>query len=296
MPSSNKQRSRFSGSHVWGHHAARSRTPAREHPRTKRRKRLLFILIALGVVLMLLCGFLIWGSHQSEVRIAQVSVFGLEQQPEEPVKLVVQESVVAAGAHWLARDNTLLFPRGTLTEQLLTAFPRFKEVHVSVRGMETPSLAVTVTERQAAGLWCSDDSSCFHLDESGFIFDEADAYAEFVRFYGGNVATSSEAIGAVYTENFSSLLGLIDELHIHHYDTTLVHMKGDEVTLTLANGLEVRTVRSDSRSHIVSALDVVLSSEVLRGRGDELEYIDLRFGNRVYYKFKDGEEEAAGNS
>jgi len=36
----------------------------------------------------------------------------------------------------------------------------------------------------------------------------------------------------------------------------------------------------------VKNLELVLSSDVLKGKTDALEYVDLRFGNRVYYKLK----------
>jgi hypothetical protein len=40
-------------------------------------------------------------------------------------------------------------------------------------------------------------------------------------------------------------------------------------------------------------LELVLSSDALQGKEGQLEYIDLRFGDRVYYKLR-GQEEVTG--
>jgi len=37
---------------------------------------------------------------------------------------------------------------------------------------------------------------------------------------------------------------------------------------------------------LVRNLQDVLSSDTLRGKENKIEYVDLRFGNRVYYKNK----------
>ena len=46
---------------------------------------------------------------------------------------------------------------------------------------------------------------------------------------------------------------------------------------------------------MVRNLQLVLSSNPLNGKASDLQYIDLRFGNRVYYKLK-GEAEATSTA
>jgi hypothetical protein len=60
---------------------------------------------------------------------------------------------------------------------------------------------------------------------------------------------------------------------------------GDEVVYRLAEGFEVRSVVS-SLTELKATLSLVLASEALRGKRSELEYVDIRFKNRVYYRFK----------
>ena len=49
-------------------------------------------------------------------------------------------------------------------------------------------------------------------------------------------------------------------------------------------GFEIRASLKGDPGKLIRDLELVLTSDELRGKESRLEYIDLRFGNRVYYK------------
>ena len=52
----------------------------------------------------------------------------------------------------------------------------------------------------------------------------------------------------------------------------------------LERGYYLKASFGEDPSQLVRNLNLVLSSSALTGKQDQIEYIDLRFGDRVYYK------------
>jgi hypothetical protein len=69
------------------------------------------------------------------------------------------------------------------------------------------------------------------------------------------------------------------------YAVIYARVAGDEVTYHLAEGFEVRSV-ANRLPELKATVSLALASEALRGKRGELEYVDVRFKNRVYYRFK----------
>ncbi len=58
----------------------------------------------------------------------------------------------------------------------------------------------------------------------------------------------------------------------------------------LTQGFYIKASFGEDPENIVSNLQLVLSSDSLAGKTDQLEYVDLRFGDRVYYKLQGAAE------
>ncbi len=65
---------------------------------------------------------------------------------------------------------------------------------------------------------------------------------------------------------------------------------GQDFSIPLAEGFVLKASFGQDANTLVKNLELVLSSSALEGKEAELEYVDLRFGNRVYFKLK-GEEQ-----
>jgi uncharacterized protein YgiB involved in biofilm formation len=58
----------------------------------------------------------------------------------------------------------------------------------------------------------------------------------------------------------------------------------------LVAGYVVKVSYGEDANTVVANLQLVLSSDALKDKQNEIEYVDLRFGNKVYYKLKGGVE------
>lgn len=290
MPSKNQHTHSGRSSHVWRHTASRSRTPAKEHPSKTRRRRRFFALIVLFLIIILCIGLFIWGTYQTEVKISRITFFGLHTISEEEIRPAVEAYVAQQAKRVPGRDNQLLFPREYLARDLVTNNPRIERVGLALRGMTTPVLSITVVEREPEGVWCSAEANCFFLDKKGFVYATTTDKTGFVEFRGGQMSSSTSPIGTTFVSDFQKIVSMLTSFSQEGYEAKEVEIVEDELTIFLTRGFVVKTLLSHDAEKTAETLGLVLGSESLRGKSDALEYVDLRFGNRVYFKFKNNTE------
>ena len=88
-----------------------------------------------------------------------------------------------------------------------------------------------------------------------------------------------------------ALLQLLGQNGYEPTGATLLNKQ--DFSISLAEGFSIKVSFGQDGGAIVKNLQLVLSTGSLQGKRNELEYVDLRFGNRVYYKMKEGEETSA---
>ncbi len=66
-----------------------------------------------------------------------------------------------------------------------------------------------------------------------------------------------------------------------------------DFAVSLAGGYFLKASFGTAPQTLVRNLELVLSAPALAGKTAELEYVDLRFGDRVYYRLK-GQDEVSG--
>jgi len=59
-----------------------------------------------------------------------------------------------------------------------------------------------------------------------------------------------------------------------------------DFSIPLEKSFSIKASFGANGEDLIKNLTLVLESERLKGREAEVEYIDLRFGNKVYFKFK----------
>lgn len=239
-----------------------------------------------------------WSSYRPSVRVQEVSVRGTTLQNPEDVSIYVRTHLSAGETQFIARDNIFSYPKEELRAGIIRNFPRLKSVRIGRSSFLGTTLIVNVDERTPLGTWCAPGaatSSCHVFDDSGLIFAQAeDAPRPDVAylFFGG--VNPENAIGSVFLPGkLVAVLDLLQRMREARFVPAAFHVLDEkDYMIDLENGYTIKASFGQSIDTIVHNLELVSVSEALRGRETELEYIDLRFGNRVYYKFK-GEESPA---
>lgn len=274
------------------------------------RRRRTRVLIAAGI--LVLCGAVVyavsWISYLPQFNISGVSVAGANGMKEELIKRNV-ETVLDDGAYRiLSRRNIFLYPRADL-ETIITSLPPVKSVRITRSSVFATDITITIEEREAFARWCTGmyQGECYIMDAGGFIYapmgwaGTATSSTQYI-FAGGlppreESATSTYPIGQSFVRaHLPGLLSLLKFLGQAGFTPLGARVENNQdILMQLQEGFLLKASFGADAGTLVKNLQLVLSSDVLHGKQDSLEYIDLRFGNRVYYKLQ-GQAEATNAS
>lgn len=253
--------------------------------RTRRRNQRIMTSVYCVLAAIGLIGIFGAATHIQQLAVSDVTVSGAKQLAPESLTDSVHARLSSGNFELFSRKNIFLYPKRSIEAGLSQEFPRIKTVEVARESLLASALVVLVEERAPYASWCT-DSACFVLDSRGFIFAEKTETPEreYV-FYGGLVATKSP-IGQVFLEGrLHGVISLMDALKNAGYPPQSFAVRSEtDFAITLASGQQLLGSFEQSNDVFLRNLTTTLESESLQGKFETLQYIDLRFGNRVYYK------------
>lgn len=264
----------------------------------KRRRKAVLNKILLSLLGLVIVFFLFaYLSRLKNLNIAEIQVIGNEIMDTGEIQATV-EGEVAGKFLWLfPKGNILIYPQDSIKKTLLDKFKRIKKIDLSIEDNKT--LIINVTERVAKYTWCGDapfqiEEKCHFLDEDGYIFDEAPYFSGevYFKFFGQPVSVHNY----FPQQNFNQLVSFIDmlvEMKLKPVSLYITLNKDAEIFLSKGNTAKTEPkiiFKLDADlENIGSNLKTALNTEPLKSdmnkRYSMLEYIDLRFGNKVYNKF-----------
>lgn len=274
-----------------------SRQPEkRPTPLRVRRRRARFAVIA---GLLVLAGLIAYGVHYvsylPRLNVGLINITGTESLDSSLVQSYIDSQLHDGSYHFLSRSNIFLYPKRVIEQGIVASFPRVKSARLS-RERLSQTLNVAIEERKAFARWCASQDDCYALDEAGYIFaaESASSTTDFVEPYTFTGDLTGEPIGQTFIPGH--MPGLLALLRIIQQQSGFLPAgiaieSVQDITIHFAQGFDLKASFGQDAAALARNLQLVLSSQALSGKQDQLEYIDLRFGNRVYYKLK-GEAQA----
>ena len=250
--------------------------------------------IALGVLVVLFVGFGFL-ARAKEVNIVDVTVTGNKIVDQEALQNF-SWSVLHEYYLWLyPKSNVMIYPTRELERRILEHFKRIEKINFSINTDRVLNLAVT--ERGVKYVWCDKAMRCYFADMYGYIFDEAPYFSGpvYVKFYGGIDESVSIAGQTVFGGKFADLASFVESVKNLGIEVTGVNIKTDnevEIHLPEYQSEAAKIIFNPTHDlyRTLENLKTALESEPLvtdmANRKEDLLYIDLRFGNKVYFKFK----------
>jgi hypothetical protein len=254
------------------------------HVRKRKIRILLFVLISIAVITLIL--LLSWGSRHPRINVSEVSVTGVSELPQKVVEAFAEGVLNDGNFRIFSRNNIFLYPRSKIEKELSSEFPRVMTASVSLASIIDPSLVIKIKERESHSLWCRSDRDCFLLDNTGFIF----ANAEGETISSGNIFTGGlvgeNPIGYSFLPNhYVKISKLIEGVRDLSINVKSINILNDtDFSIIDNDDMHLKVSFNQSIEEVLSNLKAILGSSAIKDR--DIEYIDLRFGNRVYYKFK----------
>jgi len=238
----------------------------------------------LGAIVLLLSQL----SMLSVVSVDTVRVVGNESLGSARLMREIVDELDGYYLNLFSRRNTFLVPRGRIEKKLLVSFPRLASVNARTEGFT--KFAVEVQEREEVGVYCKNED-CYFIDKNGFIFDEAPQFtdAQYLEFYG-TLSHKGTPIRQrlLPEESFVALLSFINDVERAGFASESLNMQSESLyEVILKVGGRIIFDPGDDYDVIRENLALALSSDDLEGGAVRIKYIDLRFGNRIFYQLEE---------
>ncbi len=259
----------------------------------KYKRRVLIAKVSTALVLALIVvGGFAWFSRAAAFRITSVSVSGNKIVDADMLQALAEKDIDGAYAGLFARSNSFIFPKNKIEDDALRAFPSINSIDIHAHGHV---LEIKISERKPAYVWCSGmpgdtaSRSCSFMDDTGFIFSDAPDFSNNVYFifYGGISADHPTGQHFLSPEEIAAFAGFKTELDRQGIVITSLVVRDDGVreAALLGHG-KIIFKASDDLLPVAHSLELLKrDTQILSPKATTtLDYIDLRFGNKVYYK------------
>ena len=257
--------------------------------------------MAMGIILVLMFGTgLFFVVRISALQVADITMSGLDTLREDNVR---QEVALALNGSYalgfIPYRFIIAVPIEAITRHLQNRFPLIGEVEIQ---KEFPDkLFLAIRERELFGVLCNDatlqedldmpkDTACAYIDTDGIAYQQAPQSHGFLIT---KISTDDESIPytgqAIKKETIDRMIDLSKILPpiigspILGYE--LLRTSSREMRVFTRQGFSLLMKRDGDKDALMFILKTVLEKEIGQRRA-QLDYMDLRFGNKVFYKFK----------
>ena len=257
------------------------------------------LIIAIGVCILLLIGFSVLFSNP-KFKIQQISIEGLEYIQQDAVREVIGTYFTQSRLIFFSTTNQFLFQPEALQTHIENQFA-FAEVRV---GRKAGNITVTVQERTSNLIWVS-NSTFYLVDLEGIIGRslEDGAIEEYLEeaqidiskdiaflkslpiFFDKNDIPVEIGSQVMTGEEIESTLTFFDDLKeqdIHIIQTEVDRIAGKWMSARVEEGYEIIFDPSGNTQEQKDRLFALLQNQI--NDTSTLEYIDLRFGDHVYFR------------
>lgn len=248
-------------------------------------------------------------SYLPQLSIQRVMVAGAKEMRPELVRAYVETKLFGGRRTLLSETNVFLYPRREIERALPEYFPRIRNAKISRESLFATALMISLEEWQPFARWCSGEpsstveESCYVMNETGFIFAPlTDEHVTAPYVFRGELSSTTPSspstttfVGRMYLPgHFAGVLAFVERLgQAGFLPREVTAGSSQDFSVKLESGFSIRASFGADIGALVKNLQLVLASESFRGKETQIEYIDLRFGNRVYYKLKGADGQSA---
>ncbi len=197
----------------------------------------------------------------------------------------------------IARNRYGLIRSKALEQTLQNRYPLIRSIEV--RQVFPDTVLISLEERETLLLWCTDDT-CVHILEDGSGIPVTDVYQTeenqsrtlVLRDMSGQSLLNEEkrfesewiTMPVLFKRSLQEQFSLEIEKEM-----SFSSRFANEIRVKTKSGFEIFFGTKVPLESSLSALALLLEKEIPKERQSELEYIDLRTENKVFYRYRDRE-------
>jgi len=249
----------------------------------------------LALILILICvAGIIYLANLPEYQIKNISIEGAIFTKESEVISITQYEISKKYLLLIPASHIWLYPKQAIERKIKSAFSSVTDVSFDV-SKKTSNLAIKLTERKQEFIWCQvpmegdTQKQCFYMDKTGFIFATSPDFEgnAFITFFG---EMSNEPLGKNFLpkEQMNNLISFLENLRgLELLPASVAVVSLYDVKITLRGGAILIVALDKPLAEASKNLVIILNSpdfEKASGGIDKLEYLDLRYGTKAFWK------------
>lgn len=232
--------------------------------------------------------------------ITNIKIAGTEKIDSEAVERAVSASLTGNYLNILPKNNIILLKKDRIGRILMDNFKLIEKLEIKKYFPDT--LTISIKEKNPM-LILSSGGQEYVIDDLGVAYEKADFESDFLRENklltledggGRKISTKEETLSPDYIK---FILDVKDRLKSYLDIGTSQTVKtsniaSGDITMETDDGWKINLNAEVGADKEVEMLKVVLDNKIEKEKRGELEYVDLRINNKVYYKFKNTEQKS----
>lgn len=276
-----------------------------ELQRARKKRNRIFFLVFFILFVGLIVGLSYLSSYHRVV-ISDIVVEGTHIIDSNDVKNKIKDDISGKYLYLFAKSNVFIYPKSYLEKDLKKTFPRIEKLSIKIEGLN--NLKVVIGERTGSYMYCGANvpteatnigDNCYFINSDGYIFDKSPYFSGniYFKFYIP-IENQDDPLGQHVLDpaNFRSMINFIDGLVDLGLDPVSVVMNDENNYFfnlrSRPDGGEPQILfkKENEINTIFGNLSVAMKNKDFKNqifsKYSTLLYIDLRFNNKVLYKFQ----------
>jgi cell division septal protein FtsQ len=255
------------------------------------KRRIFWYLILIFVILFITIYFVVF---YSGFFVKNIIISGNEKvfsQELENVTLKKINKNLFGFWNWdIYTKSILLVNSKNINKEILEKFPIIEKIKIDK--ILPNSLILSITERKPVGVYCPsadlEQTNCFLIDQNGIIFEDSPRFVSNLIMISQNMQSENILMGEeIINKNIIDAIIKIEKNIKDNFQINLT-----EAFLSNPLRLDIKTSENwkiyfnldfDINSQLTK-LNLLLREQIFQEEREKIEYIDLRFKDRAYYK------------
>jgi cell division septal protein FtsQ len=250
---------------------------------TEKRKKMFLINSVFIVAFFISANYLLSEISKIEkINIKEINIKNTNTVDPKNIKEIVKTNL-DGNYFWrfYSKKNILIYPKQRIKEKILSEYSEIKEIDLNLDLPNT--LNVDVLEYKPYALWCKTD--CYLIDKTGYLFKKTKDKQDFFEYQTSLPSETENTLRSrVFKEKkfdeIDSFVKLIEGSNLN--PTKLVSEDNKKYELYFNESSKIIFNDEQNIRELMDNFQAVLNIEDFYI--NNIEYIDLRFGNKVFYK------------
>lgn len=249
-------------------------------------------------ILVIVFGIYFFYARTELFTITSYDIQGVDNETKQTIVTQLKELSTKKRFKVLPNNKIFTYNATGIVDVIRNNVKDLRTIDIRPSGLHTVKISVTLL----VPVLKLDDATA--ITEDGLIFNPskdihsypviifASSTKETIKLHGlpfSQLVIGGEKVDAVFLENLLSISTKVTSLI---FPVTAIMVDGDDITLMSASGTSKVMLRSDADpkkawSTLVSAIDTDPLKSKLENDKKNLLYLDVRYGNKVFYRFSD---------